>query len=123
MTELRVSRLVLEDDQGRPRAILECGPSPDPPGDGGVCLTLKSATGDSMLVIELDAAGQPRLSVGNPNCGGSLILMRTELQLWAGGNATAILSAFDGGQLIFNDEAGNPVIQFPNSNPNPRRSS
>ncbi len=123
MTELRIHRLVIEDDQGRTRAVIECGASPDPPGDGGVNLTLFAATGDPMLCAEIDDDGQPRLSVGHSDRGASLILMRTELQLWEGGNAVAVLSAFDGGQLIFKDKAGNPVFQFPNSNPNPRRST
>ena len=80
MNELTVRRLVVQDDQNRPRAVIECGSSPDPPGDGGVRLSLLAATGDPKAVLEL-VDGQPRLSIGHPDRGTSAILLRSEVQL------------------------------------------
>ena len=113
MNELRVCRLIVEDDQGRPRVVIECGDSTDPPGDGGVSFTMLAATGDSMLCAEIDQDGQPRLSVGHPDRGTSLFLMRSELQLWEGGNEVATIRTANGGHVELYDNSGQLVAAIP----------
>ena len=113
MNELRIRRLIIEDDQGRSRAVIECGASPDPPGDGGVSLTMFAATGDPMITAEIDHDGQPRLSVGHPDGGASLYLFRSELQVWEGGNEVAILGAANGGNIVLRSMDAATTIRLP----------
>ena len=89
MSELRIRRLVVEDDQGRPRAVIECGPSSDPPKGAAVHLRLLAVSGDPMIELRLDEEGEPRLSVGHPDRGAAVIVLRTEVQVWKGGNEVA----------------------------------
>ena len=93
MSELRIRRLVVEDDQGRPRAVIECGPSPDPPRGAPVHLRLLAVSGDPMIELRLDEDGEPLLSVGHPDRGAAVIVLRTEVQVWEGGNETASFNA------------------------------
>lgn len=93
MNELTVRRLVVQDDQNRPRVVIECGASPDPPRGAPVHLRLLAASGDPMLEIRLDEDGEPRLSVGHPDRGAAVIVLRAKVQVWEGGNETATLSA------------------------------
>ena len=89
--EIRTRRLVVEDEQGRPRAVIACSTGPDPPRSAAVTMRLLTASGDPMIEIRLDEEGEPRLSVGHPDRGAAVIVMRTELQVWDGGNEVAVL--------------------------------
>ena len=87
--EIRVRRLVVEDDQGRPRAVIECGASPEPPRGAPVHLRLLAASGDPMIELRLDDDGEPRLTVGHPDRGAAVVILRTEVQVWDSGNEAA----------------------------------
>ena len=110
--ELDVRRLVLRDEAGRERAVLERVPpaDTDPPNAPGVRLTLIAATGDPMLTAELTCDGEPRLSVGHLDRGASVIVNRREVALWAGGNEVAVLS---GGRLRLCNPDGSPIVVLP----------
>ena len=110
--EIEVRRLVLKDEAGRVRAVLETVPpeNSDPPNAPGVRLTLFAATGDPMLSVELTCDGEPRLSVGHPDRGTSVIVNRSEVSIWAGGNEVAVLS---GGRLRLCNPDGAPVVVLP----------
>jgi hypothetical protein len=54
-------------------------------------LTVYTAAGDPALVLELDAVGAPKLSVGHPDRGEAAVLTREALVLWAGENSVRVL--------------------------------
>ena len=117
MNDIHVRRLVLEDNQGRARAVLECGSSKDPPKGSSVRLRLLAASGDPMIELQLDEDGEPPLSLGHPNRGAAVIAMRQEIQLWQSGNVVASLHSHDEGTLTLFSKDGIPILQFPKDLP------
>ena len=116
--EIEVSRLVLrEPDSGRVRAVLELQPARQRDDDAPVyprpTLTLFTAAGDPSLVVELDEVGNPRVAVGHPDRGASVVLTGESVSLWAGGNEVAVLSSEDGGRLELRDPEGRVRIFLP----------
>ena len=117
MKDIHVRRLVVEDDQGRPRAVLECGSSPDPPKGSSVWLRLLAVSGDPMIELQLDEDGEPRLSIGHPDRGVAVIAMHHEIQLWKDGNVVASLDSHHEGTLTLFSNDGVPIFEFPNDLP------
>lgn len=91
--ELEVERLVLrEPNDGRLRAVLETTATRDPDRDvlaPTVRLTLLDPVGEPAFVAEVDGNGEARLSVGHPDRGQAVIVSRSSVDVWAGGNVVA----------------------------------
>ena len=113
--EIRVGRITLVDEAGRERAVIETTPprSDEPLAGSGVRLSLFAATGDPMLVAEVDSNGQPKLHVGHPDRGTTVTIERGALSVWKNGNEVAALYAQGGGKLMLCDRAGHVELTLP----------
>ncbi len=101
--EIEVERIVLREPEGGPvRAVLETAP-PREPGEGCgpvVRLSLLTPRGELALVAEVDETGEPRLFVGHPDRGTTVVITPDAVDLWAGGNiVAAVRSTTEGGRV------------------------
>ena len=111
--EIRTKRLVIEDDWGRERVVIQCGIPQAPSEQSTIELSIHATCGDPMLHLFVDADDSPRLSVGHPDRGTSIIALRSEIQFWAGGNMVACVSSSPSPSLQFFDSDGRPSLRIP----------
>jgi hypothetical protein len=115
--EIRVRRLVLVDDEGRPRLVLEMVASGDPRNGGMKAVPRVSLLGERgrpVLVLEIDARGDARIQVGDPDRGPLAEIEPGVVLLgFAGNTRAALVAREEGGVLDLCDETGVPVVRLP----------
>lgn len=100
LREIEVGRLVVrEPGNGRARAVFEVAPTRRGRA-ARVVLSLLAPDGEPVLVAEVDHRGQPRLSVGNPVRGPSVIVTRLAADVWSRGNVVASIRADEGKGVV-----------------------
>jgi hypothetical protein len=115
--EIRTRRLVLVDGEDRPRVALEVVAIGDP-RNGGVKetprISLLTEKGRAVLILEIDAHGNARVQVGDPDRGPLAEVEPGVLLLgWGGNTRVAVVAREDGGVLHLCDEHGGPVLRLP----------
>src|SRR5438105_13730108 len=100
LKEIEVERLVVREPRGgRTRAVIETVPTKRGRA-ARVVLTLLAPDGEPVLVAEVDHKGEPRVSVGNPQHGPSVIVTTRALDVWSKGNAVATVRSDDGTGVV-----------------------
>ena len=115
--EIEVSRVVLrEPTTGRVGATLEFNSSAATTEKEGVSLPrfiLYDASNRPALAIEIQAAGEARITVGHPDHGPMVTLARDSVSVWADGNEVVGIDSADGGRVQLTDAEGRIVLTLP----------
>lgn len=115
--ELVLERLLIrEPNDGRVRAVLETAPSTDPEAGPSpiVRLSLLDPLGQPTLVAEVDSQGDPRLHIGHPDRGITVVISNRAIDAWAGGNIVASMRSEEGeGRIELADARGATVVELP----------
>ena len=115
--EIRVRKLVVVDGEDRARLVLEVLATGEP-RNGGVKavprVSLLTEKGKAVLVLEVDAHGEARVQVGDPDRGPLAEVEAGVVLLGWGGNArVAVVAREEGGVIDVCDEDGAPVLRLP----------
>jgi hypothetical protein len=101
LREIEVERIVVrEPSGGRARAVIESVATRRGRASR-VVLTLLAPDSEPVFVAEVDHRGQPRLSVGNPDGGPSVLITRMGTDVWSAGNIAASIRADDGSGIVY----------------------
>ncbi len=114
--EITCERLVIrEPGEGRIRALAETvPPGSDGPRAYGVRLVLFDGCGEPAVTAEVDASGEPMVTIGPRDSGTSVVVTAGTVDLWRGENAVLTVTAGeDGGRIEVLDEIGETVASLP----------
>ncbi len=86
--------MIREPGEGRIRAIAETvPPGSDGPRAYGVRLVLFDGCGEPAVTAELDASGDPMVTVGPRDSGTAVVVTARTVDLWRGGDAVGSVTA------------------------------
>ena len=75
--------------------------------------TLYDANNQPALVIEVQALGEARVTVGHPDSGPALTLTPQSISIWANGNEVVGIDSAEGGRVQLTDAEGRIVLTLP----------